>query len=316
MANDLYKGLSILYDMELNDYMMSKTIDKLNYEINIRGYSRHDIKAPVFAKARFEWSVFFMTLAACCGVSAVYYAIHYLITEETILGKIMMFLFGGPIVGIIIGAICGVFVAPIVCAVVYFYKKSKYTREYEKELSSYERIMDKDDARVQKELVQRDMFIEQRDMLIRKQNESRSRLNGFYNSLGIDRNYRNLIPIGYMYELCRLGVSNKLSGTDGLYYLVRKELRYDKLQYSLDEISSKLDTIISKQSDIYDEISSVNSKCDNLISQTKRSAELAAKNNQLVSNVVKNTSITNYQLQRTNAELEYQNTMKWITNRW
>ena len=107
----------------------------------------------------------------------------------------------------------------------------------------------------------------------------------------------------------RLGIAHQLGGANGLYYLVRQEMRGDRLQYSLDEISRKLDDIISNQHQIYYEITDMNNKCSQLISQAEKSAEISAKNNQLLDAAVANTSIAAYNSQRVKEELRFQNFM-------
>lgn len=316
MASDLLKGLSVLYDMEKNDYLMSQAINKLDEEISWRGNYRRNIIAPDTKVAKFRLGLFFKVIVATVVVSIIYWSIDSFLGEDDIFSRIMMLIMVGPIVGIIFGIMFGIIIGLIVCIIVYFFDRSKCKTINDKEQQSYEGELSKDHARVQQELVQRDILIGQRDMMIRKQRDSRNKLSDFYRMMGIDQNYRNLIPIGYMYELCRLGIATKLGGADGLYYLVRQELRSDKLQYSLDEISNKLDTIISNQSNIYYQINDINDRCNNLIAQTRRAAELAARNNQIVEDAIKNTNLANYRLQRIQAETEYQNTMKWISGRW
>lgn len=87
--------------------------------------------------------------------------------------------------------------------------------------------------------------------LLRKESAALTEL---YDKAGIGADYRRLIPMRYMANFFNLGISRKLEGTDGLYYLVRQELRADQFNASLREISEKLDTIISKQSEIYREL--------------------------------------------------------------
>lgn len=102
---------------------------------------------------------------------------------------------------------------------------------------------------------------------------------------------KDLIPIGYMHEFIRLGIATHLEGADGLYYLVRNELRADQFQCSIEEISCKLDTVIDKQREIYGVISDMNHRCDYLVEQTKKSIKLSAQNNALLSSAVEQTKI-------------------------
>jgi hypothetical protein len=126
---------------------------------------------------------------------------------------------------------------------------------------------------------------------------------------GIDQMFRNLIPIAKMHEIISLGITYRLDGENGLNDRVRKELREDAFYIKLEEISQKLDTIISKQDRLYGEIINLNSQCENLIGATMQSAQLAANNNALLSEAVKNTQIAAYNSERIAAEQRYQSFM-------
>lgn len=91
--------------------------------------------------------------------------------------------------------------------------------------------------------------------LLRKNEET---LRKMYDAVGIDADYRRLIPMRYIANFFSLGIARKFDGTDGLYYLVRKELRADQFHASLQDISEKLDTIVSKQSEVYRELAEIN----------------------------------------------------------
>ena len=81
------------------------------------------------------------------------------------------------------------------------------------------------------------------------------------------------------------------------------------MQRSLEDISSKLDTIINNQHQLHKELVNLDYKCTTLIREAKKSAELSAKNNQLLQEAVVNTSISAYNSQRIKQELKYQNFM-------
>lgn len=85
-----------------------------------------------------------------------------------------------------------------------------------------------------------------------------------------------------MNKFIRLNISNHLEGTNGLYYLVRLELTADAFQYSLDEISQKLDQVIDRQHDIYNELCAVNTKIDRMVDFAVSAAKIPTKNNKLL----------------------------------
>ncbi|MBQ7574619.1 MAG: hypothetical protein IJT23_10220 [Clostridia bacterium] len=103
----------------------------------------------------------------------------------------------------------------------------------------------------------------------------------------------------FAHEFIRLGISRQLEGAQGLYYLIRKELRMDQMQRSLDDISRKLDEIIDNQREIYGEIVKMNNKCENMIQATLK----MSKN---LNNIEQNTAISAYNSERILKEEEYQ----------
>ncbi len=289
--------------MELNNYLMTRSISELEDKISLLGKKKH-FKEPIKFKAEgSDTSVVNATWYSAFGVGMVCCIIAAAIGMSTagfFVG--LIFTFVGLIVGGIIGAVAGNLIS-----------KSRdnkiYKESYAEDCEKYNRNIENDRLRIEEENRQRMFLIKQRDALIERKNEASRKLNSFYMTVGIDKNYRNLIPIGYMYEFMSLGIATKLEGADGLYYLVRRELRADQMQYTLDEISFKLDTIIDNQHRIYGELTDINNKCDRIISETVRSAELAARNNEMLSVAAANTAITAYNSERIASEAKFQSYM-------
>lgn len=122
------------------------------------------------------------------------------------------------------------------------------------ELVKYRVALEAEGSRLEREKVIVDEILNERSGLLALRDRESRTLSQLYESAGIGADYRKLIPMRYMANFFNLGISRKLEGTDGLYYLVRQELRADQFNASLQEISSKMDTIISKQSEIYQEL--------------------------------------------------------------
>lgn len=303
MANNLYDAISGLYDMELNNYLMTRSISQLDDEISSLGKKKY-FEEPVQFKAEGgDESVVNATWYSAFGVGmvgAIIAAVIGMSTSGFFVG--LLFTFVGLIVGAIIGAIAGNTIS-----------KSRdnkiYKEAFDEKKEKYVRNIKNDALRVEEENRKKQYLKRQRDLLVERKTEASRKLNSFYMAVGIDKNYRNLIPIGYMYEFMSLGIATKLEGADGLYYLVRRELRADQMQYTLDEISFKLDTIIDNQHRIYGELTEINNKCDRIISETVKSAELAARNNEMLSVAVANTAITAYNSERIASEAKFQSYM-------
>lgn len=165
-------------------------------------------------------------------------------------------------------------------------------------------------------MAEKRILIAKRNMLKQKMSESGRLLYDMYLKSGIDKNYWGIIPIGYMNEFLRLKITDHLGGTDGLYYLVKREIKTDRLQYTVDEINSKLDTIIDNQSRIYSDLLDMKNKGDRLIRETVRKAEIESKNNRTLKKIECNTALDAYYSQQAQAELKYMNDMNIIFRKW
>lgn len=308
-STELKKKISVLYDMELNNYLMNEMISRLDEKIDSLG-KKKNFSAPQKARGDKELiGACVLTVGIICGViGAILGEIYNFKADEGLLDLILGFVLypifwgaAGAGIGMILGLIAGL--------ISYAKEKKEIEKDYEEDCNKLDRAMEKDAVRVKNEKKEKEILIKQRDLLIKRKNEATIKLKSFYSLSGIDSHYRNLVPIGYMNEFIRLGISNHLEGADGLYYLVRQELRADQFQYTLDEISYKLDDIIDSQREIYGELRNINRRCDYLIDQTNKSVRLAAQNNSLLNDAVAQTRITAYNTERIAKETEFQNYM-------
>lgn len=306
---ELKKQVSILYDMELNNYLMNEMISRLDYEIDSLG-KKKKILAPQKLNGDKEIILTMVGTGAFYAaiIGAVGGLIYNFVVDEGILDMILGFFFY-PLTWGTTGVVAGAVLGLIVGLILFVLDKKNDKKIYEEDCEEYENALEKDAIRVEREKKEKDILIRQRDLLVKRKNEATIKLKSFYSLSGIDSNYRNIVPIGYMNEFIRLGISNHLEGSDGLYYLIRQELRADQFQYTLDEISYKLDDIIDSQREIYGELRNINRRCDYLIDQTNKSVRLAAQNNSLLNDAVAQTRITAYNTERIAKETEFQNYM-------
>lgn len=311
---ELQQGISILYDMELNDYLMERTINELDEQIGSLGYKkRFSQPQKKSVSANFDYCVW------CGFIFAVIGAIIMLINGYvTYPGGFFVKLIEGileGILGAVIGGIVGIIIGAFVAICKKGAAKEEEDRKYQENLAKLESAKKSDNIRVSNEIEQMKILSKERNLLTHRKNEARQKLSKYYSIMNIDSNYCHLLPIGYMYEFIRLGISTHLEGADGLYYLVRKELRMEQLQYSVEEISQKLDTIIDNQHEIYSQLSDMNDKCDVMISQAVKSAKANAQNKVLLEQAVKNSSITAYNSERLTREVGFQNFMIALSSR-
>ncbi len=305
MSTKLQKGISILYDLELNDYLMAKAIAKLDDEIAYLGRPKN-ISKPVKGSAKsgaLYWIGTITVVAAIAG--GIIEAIKEFINAE---GFFIKFLsaFGGAIAGAVTGAIIGLIIGLIVSV---FLKSSSIAtaeRNFKNACDRYEKDISADNMRVQNELRRKEFLIKERNSLVNRRNEASRKLKKYYDVMGIDNKYRNLVPIGYMNEFARLGISRHLEGADGLYYLVRNELRFDQMNATLNDIAYSLDSIVDKQRELYAEVTSMNRRCDKMISLTLQNAKNTERS---LNRIAENTSIVAYNSERISQELAFQNFM-------
>ncbi len=305
MSNKLQQGLSILYDLELNDYLMARAISKLDNEIASLGHKK-DIFKPARESTDFG-APFWIGTGTVAGaiIGAIVGAVQGFIKTTGYIFRLFG-AFGGAIEYAIYGAIFGLIASIILCVIFKLIFKADAEKKFKAACIRYEKDIEIDNYRVNNELVRKDFLIKQRNSLVKRRNEATNKLIRYYDTMGIDPKFRNIVPIGYMSEFARLGISRKLEGADGLYYLVNKELRYDQFQCSLNDIAYKLDTIIDKQSELYSAVRQIDQQCDRMVSLTLQSSK---KNEKLLSQAVNNTSIAAYNSERISQELAFQNFM-------
>lgn len=304
----LQQGISILYDMEANNYQMTVAISRLN-----RGIARLG-EANKFYKPRLkENTVHVSDYAISMGIGgAILGAIIGLIvgfvvgngffnTVNKIFEYVIKIGLSGGIAGTIIGVVLG--------STAFNHEDERLNNEFQKSQKVYEKNVAGDKRRVQAELRLQKELISQRDLLETRLYDAQDTLDDFYDTIGIDQNYRNIIPIGYMYDYIRLGIATKLEGTDGLNYLIRQELRQDQMQYTLNEILQKLDAIIDNQSNLYGELQQIRKSGEALVQMTVESVKIAAQNKQKLAEISEQTSIVAYNSERIKKELEFQTFM-------
>ncbi len=300
---DLKKTISILYDMELNNYYVNEAIKTLDWRINNLGYER-EYKKPVRVKESVDFDIVKIAAFIVGVLGGILGAKASFETKPGLFIVIVLPLMAA--IGFGLFAIFGVILGFIIDGIIRFRKNSAYNHSYKINLRQYERQLHEDNQRVNNELAQRDFLIEKRNLLANRLYESQGKLADFYYRTGIDSRFCNLVSMGYMNEFIKLGIANKLGGADGLYHLIMQELRWDQMQCSLDDISRKLDTIIDNQRMIYSDIKRMNRESSRMIDRLINGV------NNLNNNVNDLKAIEEYNGARIARELEFQNYMMYI----
>lgn len=313
MNNNLKKGVSILYDMELNNYLMTRSIGELEkviaelrqqptYYEPLKPENRYSIAKDV-GRAVLICLALMIMLGGFCGViSCISLGEHADVPDI-----ILRFIYVSFVVFGIGGQIC----IPIACLIGRAVGKVKSKKE--QKIIDNQHIVNCKAKKAELALLEQNnykeslLLSEEKESIVKRLVESTQKLNGFYEKVGIDSKYRNIVPIGYMNEFIRLGIASKLEGTDGLYYLIMKELRWDQIQCSLEEIVFKLDTLVDNQRAIYYEILDMNSKCDKLVNLARRGVSLAVQQQQTLEQIQHDNAIAAYNMERVRSELEFSN---------
>ncbi len=307
---DLKKTISILYNMELNNFYMTNVITIIEKRIDGLGKaSKSNLDMP--DRWEFPFIITFFCVVALGGIvggaigiiGSIAYVFHdfrffYLIA--LIPTAVWAFLKFG-LYGLGLGAVAGLafdILVLIIREIVFWFRYSTYDSAYKAESK-------RDKARVDSENLRKKVLVECSNSLKSRKRKSEKLLASFYSRVGIDSNYRNIVAIGYMNEFIRLGVATKLEGTDGLYYLIMKELKWDQMQYTLNDICLKLDRIIDNQRMIYRDLSDMRRESKKLAEEVIDSVNSSGEKMNKNFNALKR--IEEYNGRIIAKELEYQN---------
>ncbi len=288
--------------MEQNNYLMTRAVSQIDQNASQLGHSRQ-FKKPPFPDVETYFLKILTVTAIVCTVIGVILGIIESINLD-VGGIIYRFFISvlGILIFAAIGAVSGFFITVGICFIIYIVNYKKAKEEYQWELKFYNNKVELDQIRVRDELAQKNRILKEKELLKIRLYESKTRLDNFYNIMSIDREFRSLIAIGYMDKFIKLGISTKLTGADGLYYLIMQELDKEIIKLSLLEISAKLDTLIDNQNRLYGEIHHINDKCDQIIKSTLNQIKR-------LDSIEKNTELANYSIERAEKELEFQNFM-------
>lgn len=326
--HELKETISILYDMELNNYMMTRGLKQIEREISQLGHYKRFNK-PVEYEYQSDYSVSSEVGCKVAVVGGIIGGVIGLISQlklddfSDFLGGLfqdfgMILLFA--ILGFAIGFGIVFLIVFLAGQTLENHKIGKLQadadRKYKYDLQEYNKKVKADNRRVEVELKRKNYLSEQRNRLKAKLDNSISLLRELYKASGINETYCTIMAIGYMNEFITLGISTKLEGADGLYYLVRGELRLDQMCLTLEEISMKLDTIIDNQKQIYLELQDMNQKCDNIIQNLKdisvqmdTNTKQIKETNESLNRIEENSQLNVYLAERTAKEAQFYNMM-------
>lgn len=309
---DLQKSISILYDLELNNYLMTNTINQIK-EKDSKLCIAKSISKP--AKEKNEVSIFsaVITTAIILGIIGACIGLYlgiklckeegFLTLQTLSLVTILVTIIGCALClvgGAIAGGVCGLIIGLLIGIIRKIVEQNNVNSANENKNIEYKKKLESEEKRMTDESQKRSFYRGQIQILNDKLAESNKNLEIIYNAVGIDKSFRNLICMGYMEEYIRLQIATKLGGVDGLYFVIKQQLNFDQINASLNVIIEKLDTIIDNQSHLYHAISAVNDKCASMVDQL----ETISYNTY---STAYDTAINTYVDERRDQELDYLN---------
>lgn len=338
MRIDEIKNLvSMLYDMELNNYMMSCCIQ--NIAQTMSGLKkRRIISKPIYTvtsfqkkKNKFNNCVIIGALIGFIlgGIIALIIGCNAGGGVDVALTAPFAIIYYGAIVGVI-GTFIGIIIGCVQtkktekennenCKLLELQDKENYKRAIEK----YNYDCRKERERLEEEGILYAQLLLEKNTLEKQLTESKNTLKQLYDDADIEPAYRNLVAIGYMNELISIEAATQLKGSNGLYYLVRKELRQDNLEGILNGISDQLNTIISQNNRLHNELMLMNQESVRLsgkiLSELKETSKAQMEMNNSMRSIERNTryssysnALTSYNTTRMRKELEYQAFLKRV----
>ena len=187
----LKEGIGILYDMELNNYMMNRAISELDYKINFLGRQRN-IPAPQKNRRLFDMIEFDEIRGCSLGGGFAGFVIFLFLDCFNVLKNLNNYGMTIAFLGFIAAGIIVVNASYFLFLVYDVYDNKKI---YNAKYAEYLEKINNDKKRVANENLQKDKIISKKAALIKRSREAVEKLNRFYNAIGIDSHYRNIVPI-------------------------------------------------------------------------------------------------------------------------
>lgn len=145
--------------------------------------------------------------------------------------------------------------------------------EYLQAQSEYRQNMAEEKERMDREWAQKALLSAELQQLQKDHRVSRQVLHSMYEKNIIFPKYRNLVMVCSLYEYLCAGRCDRLEGHEGAYNILEMEIRMDRIITQLDRIIARLDAIAQNQYMLYSALQETNSRCDQILLATERTAE-------------------------------------------
>ena len=306
--------LSILLDMEKNIYIQEKTIENLYAERNSLGI-KNRIELPIPESASTDYFDYMVTTGFVfwiIGLIIIIIAKWKDFWESSGIFAIIIVPIIAGIIALFIGLAGALIIGPFVAAHYKSKEQNNLDAQYKYQLDEYNKLCDAEEKRIKNENVIRAKIQQEITILENKYNESKKILDEFYNYNIISENYwHNIIAISsfYQYFLEKRTYSlefNPKNGDKGAYNIYREEAQRGVIIIQLSKVLDKLDQIVENQEQIQNTMYEANKKISYL------SDDMRYMSKEINSSINEQTAIESYNAERTQAELEFMNTMNAI----
>ena len=340
-TKDIKQGVSAMFDMELNNYLMQNAIDNLTGRASSLAQKRtitkpeyHEPKKIVKKRESSEEKSYIVFLVMGLIADFAFSSYKTSLEEhqplpgiETIL---RMFVWAIPFMfaSIILWGIWSI-VSSLVFSSIDSSNAEKEHKanvkaakeDFKRRVDDYNNAVVAENKRVHEEGLIKKQLYDDIDEIRKKLSRSKSLLIEMYDAYNILPQYRNIVSVGYMNDLLMIGTATALEGPGQLYEKVRAELREDRILEAINGVSIKLDTLIDTNNRIYGAIQGVANEQQALCNTIEREARQIRDNQNKSERMIEGIKINNnnssnavleYEVRRIRKELEYQEYMKRI----
>lgn len=260
---NLRQIINALYDMELNDYFVFATIQRLQESIFRLG-RKNRFRVP--EKTEVAFNFLYLAILGVAG-TVIGFA-----TGFFSLGVAYVFIFA--LYGLMIGSVWGF----ILAAVPYIKETRKNKKEYDQEKKEYDMLVGQDNERVKLELKVQKLISNEKSTLMRRLTESDKLSTKLYDALGLAPEHRNIAFIGMMDEM--LAFDEYIDG-DGVQKLCEEmDRRLGKIHFSTkaEELGFRSDDFKSTFKSLDKELCSLDEKSMNISECELKRAYAVVKN--------------------------------------
>lgn len=328
-AAAIKEHLKMLMELEKEVYTQNQVIASLEHQLSCLP-DAHQYTKPIYTEFKSNYQISGHTWL-CFGCALICLLLapvsDAIINSDWGIGIMSLLLF--PI--LIFSYVARSFAIPcaifffVIGTIIFFIEKAEKTearldaqiqskKSYETSLATYNRSVEQDKLRVERERPKKQLLQGQLKTLKAAHQKTVDTLNKLYNKGVIHKKYWGLVPICSLYGYFDTGVCTQLEGHEGAYNKYDTECRLDRIIVKLDQVIQRLDEIKDLQQDLFEAIEESNCKvnqlirnCEQISSQLNGIQSQGAELNARIANLQTTSDINLYVNACAKRELEYMN---------